>query len=161
MRHDLTIMQVKAVLNMLRDDLGEDDDRLKLDMLEGETNIFELTRRLLDNIEQDEGAKAALITQIQDRNERKARAEHRIEAHRLAIRALMEAAELDKLPLPEATVTLRKLPPKPIVTDEAALPDAFVKITRKPDMAAIKAANDPVPGTALDNGGVSLTIRRK
>ena len=160
MRHDLTLNQVKAIMAMLGDELA-DDETLKLDTLEGETDLFALTRKLLDRIEDDEGAKAALIAQIQDRNERKARAEHRIESYRTAIKALMESAGLDRLPLPEATVTLRHLPPKAIVTDETLLPDAFVKITRKPDMAAIKAANDPVPGTALDNGGVSITIRRK
>lgn len=163
MRVDLTKMQVAAIVTMLRDDLGEDDDALKLDTLEGETNLFEISSRILNQIENEEGVKAALVSQIQDRNERKARAEKRIETYRLGLRSLMEAAELDKLPLPEATVTLRKVAPKAIVTDETLLPDALCKITRKPDMAAIKAIPDPaaLPGISLDNGGISLTIRRR
>lgn len=163
MRIDLTKIQVTAIVAMLRDDLGEDDDALKLDTLEGETDLFEISSRILNQIENEEGVKAALVSQIQDRNERKARAEKRIETYRLGLRSLMEAAELDKLPLPEATVTLRKVAPKPIVTDETLLSDALCKITRQPDMAAIKAIPDPaaLPGIALDNGGVSLTIRRR
>jgi len=160
MRVDLTTMQVKAIMDMLGDELA-DDEELKLDTLEGETNLFELVSRLLERIENAEGDKAALVSQIQDRNERKARAEKRIEAHRTAIRALMETAQLDKLPLPEATCSLRKIAPKPVVVDESLLPDELCRITRKPDMAAIKQLETIIPGLAMDNGGTSLTIRRK
>jgi hypothetical protein len=164
MRADITAIQVKAIVTHLRDALGEEpDEQLILDTLEGETDAFELARKLLDGIERDEGDCAALISQIQDRNERKARAEKRVAGRREAIMAIMECAGIDKLPLPEATCSLRKVAPKPIVTDPDALPDALCKFTRKPDMAAIKAAaiNEPLPGVAFDNGGLSLTIRRK
>ena len=160
MRHDLTMLQVRAIMAMLGDELA-DDEELKLDTLEGETDLFELTRRLLDRIEQAEGDKAVLVSQIQDRNERKVRAEKRIDAHRTAIMTLMEAAQIDRLPLPEATCSLRKIAPKPVVVDENLLPDELCKITRKPDMAAIKQLETIVPGIAMDNGGTSLTIRRK
>jgi len=160
MRHDLTILQVRAIMTMLGDELA-DDEELKLDTLEGETDLFELVRKLLDRIEQAEGDKAVLVSQIQDRNERKARAEKRIDAHRTAIMALMEAAEIDRLPLPEATCSLRKIAPKPVVVDENLLPDELCRITRKPDMAAIKQLETIIPGLAMDNGGTSLTIRRK
>jgi len=160
MRHDLTILQVRAIMTMLGDELA-DDEELKLDTLEGETDLFELVRKLLDRIERAEGDKAVLVSQIQDRNERKARAEKRIDAHRTAIMALMEAAEIDRLPLPEATCSLRKIAPKPVVVDENLLPDELCRITRKPDMAAIKQLETIIPGLAMDNGGTSLTIRRK
>ena len=160
MRHDLTILQVRAIMTMLGDELA-DDEELKLDTLEGETDLFELVRKLLDRIERAEGDKAVLVSQIQDRNERKARAEKRIDAHRTAIMALMEAAEIDRLPLPEATYSLRKIAPKPVVVDENLLPDELCRITRKPDMAAIKQLETIIPGLAMDNGGTSLTIRRK
>jgi len=164
MRADLTQIQVKAVVNHLRDMLGDEpDEQLLLDTLEGETDAFELVAKLLEGIERDEGDVNALDGQIADRRERRTRAEKRIDGRREAIMALMECAQLDKLPLPEATLSLRKVPPKPIVTDPEALPDALCKIKRTPDMAAIKAAviNAPLPGIAFDNGGLSLTIRRK
>lgn len=160
MRHDLTVLQVKAIMDMLGDELA-DDEELKLDTLEGETDLFELVSRLLERIENAEGDKAALVSQIQDRNERKARAEKRIDAHRTAIMALMETAQLDRLPLPEATCSLRKIAPKPMVVDESLLPDELCRISRKPDMAAIKQLEAVIPGVAMDNGGTSLTIRRK
>lgn len=161
MRHDLTMMQVAAVRAMLADHGADDDERLLLDTLEGETDLFELSKRLLDGIERDEGDVNALAVQIEDRRARQARAKARVEARREAIGALMECAGVDKLQLPEATVSWRRTAPKLIVTDEAAIPDALCTFTRKPNMAAIKAAADPVPGTTLDNGGTSITVRRK
>lgn len=161
MRHDLTMIQVEAVRAMLADAGADDDERLLLDTLEGETDLFELSRRLLNGIEADEGDAAALKEQMDARKARADRCKHRIEARRQALRALMECAQLDKLPLPEATITLRKLAPKAIVTDEAAVPDEFCTFTRRPNMAAIKDAATLPPGVSLDNGGVSLTVRRK
>lgn len=160
MRVDLTRIQVAAIVTHLRDQF-EDDEQLLLDTLEGETDLFEVARKLLDGMEADEGDKAALSEQIDARQTRKARADVRIKARREALAALMEAAHLDKLPLPEATVSLRKVSPKPIVTDADALPDAFVTLVRKPNLAAIKEAESLPPGCALDNGGTSITVRRK
>lgn len=161
MRVDLTMQQVNAVLLMLGDELA-DDETLKLDTLEGETDLFELVRKLLDAIENAEGEVEVLTAQMAVRKERRDRASKRIEAHRRAIMALMECAGIDKLPLPEATCSLRKLAPKAIITDASLLPDALCKIERKPDMAAIRACPDVtgLAGVALDNGGTSLTIRR-
>lgn len=163
MRADLTVIQAKALLDHLRDELGEDpDEQLLLDTIEGETDMFEITRKLLNRIEYAEGDIEVLTAQMATRKERRDRAQKRIENFRTAIVAMMEAAGLEKLPLAEATCSLRKLPPKVIVTDETLLPDALCKITRKPDMAAIKVAaeNADLPGIARDNGGLSLTIRR-
>lgn len=160
MRVDLTRAQVSAVVLMLRDQF-EDDEQLLLDTLEGETDLFECARKLLDGIEADEGDKSVLAEQIEARQARKSRADARITARREALAALMEAGGLDKLPLPEATVSLRKVAPKPVVTDADALPDAFCTFVRKPNLSAIKGAETLPPGCALDNGGVSLTVRRK
>lgn len=161
MRADITAIQAKAILDHLRDEIGEEpDEQLLLDTLEGETDLFEMTRKLLDRIEWAEGDIEVLSAQMAARKERRDRAAKRIEHYRTAIMAMMEAAGLEKLPLPEATCSLRKVAPKIIVTDESLLPDDLCRITRKPDMAAIKAACGLVPGTAYDNGGTSLTIRR-
>lgn len=159
-RLDLTKIQVEAIAAHLRDQL-DDDERAYLDTLEGQTDLFEWVRRLLGKIEEDEGNVAALKEQIADRTARKSRAEQRIETTREAIKALLDCARLDKLVLPEATLSVRDVPPKAIVTDETAVPEEFCRITRKPDMAAIKAAEGPIPGVTFDNGGQSLTIRRK
>lgn len=162
-RLDLTKIQVGAIAAHLHDELGE-DERAWLDLLEGETDLFEWVRRLLCRIEEDDGVQADLAEQIANRTVRKNRAAERVKSARTAITALLECAKLDKLTLPEATVSLRDVPPKAIVNDEAAVPEALTKIKRSPDMAAIKAemeAGRAMPGVTLDNGALSLTIRRK
>lgn len=153
--------QVAAVALMLTDC---DDEQLKLDTLEGQTDLFELERYLLGKVEDDEGVIASLAVQIEDRQTRKKAAETRKERRRDAMKALLECAKLDKLVLPEATLSVRDVPPKAIVNDPEAVPDELCKIKRSPDMAAIKAEMESgraVPGVTLDNGAVSLTIRRK
>lgn len=162
-RLDLTRIQIQAIAAHLHDELGE-DERAWLDLLEGETDLFEWVRRLLGRIEEDDGVQADLAKQIANRTVRKNRAAERVKAARQAIQALLECAKLDKLTLPEATVSVRDVPPKPIVTDEAAVPDDFCKVTRRPDMTAIKSgveAGAEIPGVSFDNGGTALTIRRK
>lgn len=165
-RIDLTMSQVRAVSMMLADELGDDiDEKLRLDMFEGSTDLFEIVGQLLNSIETDEGVTASLVAQIGERNFRKERAGHRIEQRRLAIAALLECAGLDKLSLPEATISLRRLPPKLVVADESALPEPLWRVKRTPDMALVKSAWDAdgaVPGVVQGNGGEpSLTIRRK
>jgi hypothetical protein len=163
MRIDLTKIQVSAVAAALHDALS-DDERAYLDTLEGETDLFELCRRLLEQIETDEGLQAALKEQVEARKLRSDRAGERVKHNREAIMALLQCAGLDKLALPEATLSVRGVSPKPIVTDEAAVPETLCRIKRTPDMAAIRAeveAGRAVPGVQLDNGGQALTIRRK
>lgn len=140
------------------------DEKLKLSTLEGETQLNEIVTALLNENENDEGVIEALKAQIEVRRDRKARFEHRIEARKQAIVSLMDAAALKKLPLPEATVSIRTLLPRPKVVDEEALPEAFTILVRKPDTEAIAAAVEngaSIPGVVMSNGGASLTVRRK
>lgn len=163
MNINLERRQIEAIALNLRALVG-DDDVAYADMLEGESDLHELVRRLLNSIERDEGNLAALKTQVDERKERAARAETRIDVQREAIMSLMEAARLDRLSLPEATLSCRDLPPKPIVTDEAALPPEYVRVKTTPDMTAIRAGLDSgadIPGVALGNGSRSITIRRR
>lgn len=140
------------------------DEQLKLSTLEGETDLNEIVSLLLAENEDDEGTIAAVKAQIDIRRERIARFERRIETRRNAVTSLMETAQIVKLPLPEATVSLRTLGPRPKVFDADQLPDDFVKLVRKPDTDAINAAFDrgeSIPGVTVTNGGSSLTVRRK
>lgn len=157
--------QIEGVLLALQHTLGE-DEQLKLDMLEGETAFHDIIRQLLAANEDDEGVIAALARQIEDRSTRSERFVNRIEARKKAIASLMDCAGLTSLPLPEATLSLRTLKPRPKVVDADALPTAFViiKEVRKPDTDAIKVAVEggaSIPGVIMTNGQASLQIRRK
>lgn len=143
-----------------------DDHQLKLDSLEGETDLLEVIRQLLNENEDDEGTINALALQMDERGVRRERAMARIEGRKRAIASLMDCAQETSLKLPEATLSLRTLKSRPKVNDADALPDEFVRIEtiRKPDMEAIKEAfekGQPIPGVTVTNGGSSLTVRRK
>ena len=116
-----------------------DDEELLLDMLEGETDLFEIVRKLLEANEDDEGRKVALTEQMNIRKERRDRCDSRIARRRELIRELMEIAGVQKLPLAEATVTRQKVKAKVSVKDAEAVPHSLCKVIYKPDMDKIKA----------------------
>jgi hypothetical protein len=165
MRYDLTRMQVESVMLNLRDAFDE-DEQLKLDTLEGETNLFELARRILDGIESDEGDSAALAEQMEARKVRKDRCSARIKARRQALIDLMACAEIDKLPLPEATLSVRQTAAKLAVNEAAGVPDEYSIPVMKPSMDLIKAAfstdTPDLPNwLRVEDPRPSLTVRRK
>lgn len=164
-RTDLTLVQINALKTMLGDEL-EDDERAWLDAIEGQTDAFELIRHLLDGIEGLEGEIAALSSQIEDRQTRKARLTRRKDTFRDGVMAVMQCANLDKLALPEATLSVRDVPAKLVVNDPAAVPDEYTVPNPKPSMDAIKAAfspdNDNLPNwLRIEPARPSLTVRRK
>lgn len=159
------IQRVLASLELAPGFDGE-DHKLKLDMLEGETELLEVVRRLLNENEDDEGVIAALDAQVDSRAIRIERAKARIEARKRAIGSLMDCAQETSLKLPEAALSLCTLKPRPKVNDVDALPDEYVRIetVRKPDSEAIREAferGETIPGVVVTNGGSSLTVRRK
>jgi hypothetical protein len=158
--------QIGNVLEALSHFLSDDDEALKLDMLEGETSLNEIVSRLLADNEDDEGIIAALDAQIDIRAERKQRLQHRIDGRKTAIASLMDCARVTKLPLPEATLSLRTLQPRPKVVDVEQLPNGFFieEAVRKANLDAINEAverGETIPGVIVTNGGSSLTVRRK
>lgn len=165
MRPDLTKIQVEMVMLHLRDQF-EDDEQLKLDTLEGETDLFELVGRLLDRIEEEAGTMAALSEQIGDRQARKARSTAREKAYREAVMGLMLCAQLEKLTLPEATLSVRDTAAKLAINDPDAVPEEYTVSKPSPSMDLIKAAFSPDTGELpnwlrVEPPKPSLTIRRK
>ena len=165
MRVDLTIAQIGALKAMLGDELA-DDEQGWLDAIEGETDAFEMIRRFLSRIEEEEGARAVLTEQMDSRKVRRDRCDTRIERGRLMIATLMKCAGIDKLPLPEATLTLRETAAKLAINDPAAVPREYQVATWKPSMDAIKAAfpldGSPLPNwVRIEDPRPALTIRRK
>lgn len=165
MNLNLTLAQVHALRLMLVETGDDGDERLLVDMVEGETDAFEIVRKLLNEIEIDDGIQAALTEQMAVRKARRDRSEARNEKRRDAIAAIMACVGIDKLPLAEATVSLRTLPAKIAVNDPTAVPEEYTKPNPKPDMDVIKSAFKP--GDALPNWlriepeRPSITIRRK
>lgn len=141
-----------------------DDEELKLDTLEGETELFAIASRALEARQSALSMAEAIKSRMADLNERKARFEKKSDAMKRLIQSLMEAAGQDKLVLPEASLSIRSGSESVNVTDLDALPQGYFKIERKADKAAIKKAilaGEEIPGAELVLGDDGLTIRTK
>jgi hypothetical protein len=164
---DLIRLDANAILQQIQGLLLEypdlaDDEVLRADMVEGSTELVEFLRRLERARQEAEANAEALAINIKNLQARKYRFERREEASRLLALKLLFAAKAEKpVTFPEATYSIRKVPPKVIITDEDMLPDAACKFKREPDKTAIKQMLDigEVPGATLSNGGRTLAIR--
>lgn len=143
----------------------EDDPRLILDTIEGETDLAEACCVVLEEIHEDEVLLEGLKAKIAELGIRKGRVEKSIETRRNIILMAMEKAEIPTIRSPLGTMSAKPTPPKLVIGDEAQIPARFFK-TPDPvlDKAALKAALDakePVPGASLSNGGLTLSVRIK
>jgi hypothetical protein len=141
-----------------------DDVQLLADTLEGETDLHYVLVNLVRE-QREAGAYAdAIRAQEKELAERRGRFERRRDMHRSLMLSLLQTAGLPKVVLPEATLSVTNVAPKPIVDDEASVPDELCNFNRWPNMSAIKAAvkaGERVPGVHMSNGGTTLTIRIK
>jgi hypothetical protein len=164
----IEVEAAKRLISQLRDDGHGGDTELLADTLEGETSVQEAIAAGIDEIDNLEiliagaTAKEAAIAEFRKAKER------RVEFIRAAIEQAMLATEQEKLALPTATVFVSKRKPGLIVENEADIPSEFFVAPETPaprlDKKALAAAlseGRKVPGAGLDNGTVSLSIRRK
>jgi hypothetical protein len=144
-------------------ELEEDGDTLA-DTLEGVTEAPDLISRFVRDAREDEAMADALAGMMKDMGERKQRLSHRASRRRDAALAIMQAMDLRKLEQADFTASIRAVPVKVEIEDEALLPDAYCKFVRTPDKSSIREAimsDAVVPGARLSNGGETLAIRSK
>ena len=140
------------------------DDETVQDTVEGATDLLEAIGAAIAEIDECEMMAVGLATKEGEFRARKARCERRIETLRGLIEQAMLVADMLSIKLTTATLTVKNVPPKPLVTDEAVVPARFWKqpdpiLDKKALNEAIKAGED-IPGATLTNGGTSLQIRR-
>lgn len=141
-----------------------EDDGLRLDMIEGETSAVRIVERALAERQEAEMMAGAIKAREIDLTTRRGRFERKSEAMKQLIRSIMKAAQLDKLTLPDATVSLSKPRYSVGIEDVDELPQGYVKLTKSADKDAIRKAFDngePVPGAAMVLGVESVIIRTK
>jgi hypothetical protein len=152
-----------AFADALRDEFGEDDE-LVADMLEAETDLHDVMGRLLRAADEAGTYADGNKLLVKRYTDRRRAFEAREEAIRGVIERIMRAVGLTKLSHAYGTLTLARAGRAVHFTGDAdALPDNLVRITRAPDMAAIRAALDAgeaVEGASLTNGGETLVIRK-
>ena len=145
--------------------IGEGDEEMMRDSIEGETGLHEAIEQVVHTMTYDEAFISGLKGAIDEMSQRKLRIETRLKRKRLAIEQAMMIGELPRLELPEATLSLGKNPQALIIVDEEKIPSEYwtpqdPKLDRKAVTDALKEKIE-VPGAELDNGGVKLNIRRK
>lgn len=150
----------QALLANIRDVIG-DDEQAAIDAIEGETDLIEVISSAVDRITEIACMVDALKAREKKLKERRERLERQAEHLRTAVSTAMAQAEIKRLELPPATLTLKSVPPKAIPINEAEIPSEFWKRQDpKLDMRALLAAlkQGPVPGAVLSNGGTTIQI---
>lgn len=160
--YDVTMLEREfADLVAAYPELAEDDE-LRADTIEGETDAYRVLGKIVA-IERDANTMLLAIGErAKDLAARKDRYTRRKDAMRALLLRLLKAADLNKVSLPEATVSVGKGRAGVEIVDESLLPDNVVKMKREPDKTAIKAALDAgedVPGAMLREGQPSVTVR--
>lgn len=142
-----------------------EDEVLRADMLDGETTINDVLTDLIRMGEDARAMRDATKTQQENLKSRAERFDRRLEFTRSLMMSIMNAADLRKKELPEATVYLRNNPQQIIGdVDPAKLPDDLVKIERKADRAKVKEAlksGRDLPGLLLSNAPPSIVVTVK
>lgn len=140
------------------------DEALRSDMIEGETDLHRVVQRALDHKLEAKTMVKAMAERKSDLAERTARWQRRDDAMGVLIKGLMDVAGLEKLVLPEATISVTKGRESVDVLDVDALPQGYFVTERKADKTAIGAAlkaGEAIPGAALKRGEDSISVRTK
>jgi len=157
------VRQQVANLLLRFPEITEDHEALAMS-IESETDAAEFLAHLVEveaNAAAIAGALETRIATMQDRSDRFAK--HGRLARELA-QSIMAEAGIQKLELPEATLSIRKGTVRVVVPDDEAVPDRFCRFVRSVDKTALKTALDagePLNYAALERGPDSLSIRRK
>jgi hypothetical protein len=142
-----------------------EDEGLRADMIDGETNLNDALALLVKEIKISEYMVDGITKERVQLLERRNRHEHRIDVLRELILEVLQSADLKRVQLPAVTLTQVSGQPQIIgELDADALPDDLVRIRREADRTAIKQAlldHRVLPGLSLSNAAPFLMIRRK
>lgn len=112
----------------LAEAFGEEQDLALLrDMVEGETNLDGAIDRVLEQMAMDVANIQGLEKFESTMAARRKRLGDRVEAMRSMLLNAMDILEERRIERPVALLTLKALPPKLLVTDEAEIPTSFFK----------------------------------
>jgi len=141
-----------------------EDDELRALALESETNLREFLEKVVRRMLEARASIGGIGQYICELKVRQDRLDQRVESMRALMFKLMQAAELKKLELAPATLSIRAGQPKVIITDETALPPDCVRIRTEPDKIAIKEQlmrGERMAGAELSNSEPTLAVRVK
>ncbi|MCP4987736.1 MAG: hypothetical protein GY928_17265 [Colwellia sp.] len=179
---------ITSAISHLKDICG-DDTLLLADMIEGEIDLEGYVDTVSNLITNDESTCNLLKLRADQITSRKKRISDRAKRLRTLLATVLDDAGSKTVSTPESTVTITRLKPGLVIEDDAEIPvDWWKRSDPKLNIAGIrKQLNDRrealeaipedaedkvllrseidkefpnVPGVSLDNGELSLTIRR-
>ena len=153
----------KTLLANIKDIVADDPEALH-DAIEGETGLIEAIGEAVTRVLHLETLDEAIAARAKRLSDRRSRLQAQAERLRTAIVVAMGDVDLKKIELPEATISRKAVPPKAIVTDEAALPSRFLveKVSVTTDKRALLdalKAGETISGATLSNASETLAIR--
>jgi len=140
-----------------------DDEELRQLAIESETDLREFMIGIVKRMVDAENMADVQATELKNLKERRDRYVHRHEAMRELAFGIMQDADVQKLELPQRTLSIRLGTPKVIITDEHAIPDSYCRIKREPDKPIIKEhlkQGINVPGASLSNAQPVLMVTK-
>jgi len=143
-----------------------EDEELVIDMVEGETGFLETLDKAAAAIRDCEVIIDGVKSVVDGLAKRKARATATKNAIRSAIeQGLVLAGFRSKIVRPTETFSLSKRAPGLVIDDESLIPARYFKpaaplLDKVALKAAVEESSEPIPGCHMNNGGVSLLLRR-
>lgn len=157
---------IRAQIAQLRLQYGEleSDEESWLLTLESQTDLNELADKLIDRERECAALAGGIATRIAELENRQARFVDQSKRIRNVLLALMQAANVPKLELAEATISRRAGGEKLIIPDDSAVPEQWTKVERRIDAQRIKAALKgglEVNWAAIERSPETISVRTK
>lgn len=164
-------IQISALERQIEDLIASypelaEDETLRADMIDGETDAAKILSRVVNRMQEADAMALAIVQRKNALDARHARYERESDAMRALAFRIMNAANVRKMPLPEATLSISTRAPALMISDATQLPAEFTvtKTETRPDREKIKEAlkaGQEVPGAYLTNGSETLSVRSK
>lgn len=141
-----------------------DDDPDKLEMLSVEGDYQALMEWALKKRNEALAQAEACASLKETYGFREKRFEAKADSMKDVVGLIMSCAKETKYQGVAGTVSVKAIPPKPVVLDESLVPPLYFKVERSIQKSLINEAiknGETIPGVSLDNGGSSISIRSK
>lgn len=141
----------------------ENDDELRRDTIEGETDLLDALRHAVARIVEIDALRTGIQATIKVLKDRLGRYDGQEECLRTAMLSAMEIGGLRRLETALGTISVKTVPPSVVVTEEADIPPEFwkrgdPKLDKRALLEALKDGT-PIPGATLSNGGATIQLR--
>jgi hypothetical protein len=154
---------IERLATELRAELGDEDTDTFLDTLDGETDVLDITDRLLSELGEAEAWERTAKDMALRYTLRAGKMASKQQVLKRALGSILDATGEKTIRRPLATVSRTRPHVSVFITDEESVPTQLSRLTRTPDKAAIKAqleAGETVPGAELQAGSPGVAVRR-